>query len=192
MKILVIQTPHYDFNSATLIEGLHCLIEKGEDIQLGCTEESNYAKTDKWNYHLNDSQITTWIHEADIFAVTSNQGVREDLLNNTDRVVYIDGEDTYPYKKDPSNYVLYFKREMRLSEEHVDNVRPFPFGIERRYYQQYSPDIQKDVFLSCMFGPHDDYKPWRKWIEQTCANLSSTKVNYDNDNEQNIEKRELK
>lgn len=175
MKILVIQTPEYDFCSATLIEGLHCLIEEGQDIELVTSEYGNYGQTNQWNYCVDDeAKLIKCGNEADIVVVTSNRNVKEFLVQDSwkDKLVFIDGEDTYPNIKDPSNYVLYFLREMRLSEYHADNVRPFPFGIERRYYQcmphNFSEaELSKDIPVSCMFGPHDDMKPWRRWIEST-------------------------
>lgn len=173
MKILVVQTPHYDFCSASLIEGLEELERRNIIDKLMCSERSNYANIPgKHNYHCdNDDELIKFGKEADLIIMTSNQGVKEHIIDEINRrevTVYIDGEDTSPYRKEPHNFPLYFKREMLLSEEHPDNIRPFPFAAENRYFaygkMNMKPDDKK-INVACMFGPHDDMKHWRVGIE---------------------------
>jgi len=173
--ILVIQTPHYDFCSASLIQGLIELKRLGEDIEIKCVETSNYAEVkDKYTYADFDDKFLKKCAKTDHFLciLTSNNNVQEHIaeqINRPENTIYIDGEDTSPYKKKPEDFPLYFKREMMLDIEHPHNVRPFPFAAENRYFnlQRFGIRSWKDKTfnVSCMFGPHDDTKPWRRVIE---------------------------
>ena len=170
MKILVIQSPNYDFNAATLIQGLHNCIENGALHKLICAERSNYAALDGYYsyYEPDENTIKKYAISADLIILCSNNNVKEYLAFDTGRddIIYMDGEDTHPYKKDPNNFALYFKREMRLNLDHPNNVWPFPFACEDRYFLPFRFDDKK-FSVACMFGPHDDTKPWRSEI-QTC------------------------
>jgi len=169
IKILIIQSPHYDFSGATLIEGLHILQAKGE-VEVFTAESSNYASGLDYSHQLaNDADILQYGREtADLVVKTSNQAVRSDLVESIDRpekTVFIDGEDTHPYIEDPKKYPLYFKREMRLDVDHPKNVKPFPFAIENRYIHNPNEWEDRKFDVACMFGPHDSTKPWRREIE---------------------------
>jgi len=185
MKILIIQSPYYDFCSSTLIEGLIDL-SKEKDIELLCSEESNYAKTSKYNFCCEDEQdLISFGEKADIIVLCSNNGVKEYLIERIRasilKTVYLDGEDTSPYKKDPVNFVLYFKREMLKSIIHPGNVISFPFAAENRYFNKSKNKsfdelwFSKNIDFSCMFGPHDEMKPWRKRIEEKLLELQLEK-----------------
>lgn len=172
MKILVVQTPHYDFCAASLIEGLNDLEIAGEVDELYCAEASNYGANG-----LKGSQAVLDHYEAkqyakdkaDVVIVTSNNNVKEDIVDglaDKSKVVYIDGEDVFQYKKNPHDFALYFKRELRKEGMVVHpNVRPFPFAAEKRYFR-YKSWFDKKYAVSCMFGPHDETKPWRTDIEK--------------------------
>lgn len=177
-KVLVIQSPHYDFNASTLIEGLVTLENKNE-VEFHCTETSNYGfKHLGYDNSLTEEEAIEYGKEADIIALCSNNSVKEHICDKIcmpEKTVYIDGEDTSPYKKNPEDFVLYFKREMLKSIEHPDNVKPFPFGCENRYF--YAEKLSNEMFnkksfnVACMFGVHDDTKPDRRWIEQTLIDM---------------------
>lgn len=174
MQILIVQSPHYDFNAATLIQGLinTNILDEENKLILGSVESSNYASDIK----LEPEDVGHFANDSDIIFLCSNQGVQEHYLNNInnwkERVVYIDGEDVYDFNRDPDDFLLYFKREKRLSVHHKENVRPMPFAIEDRYYRCF-PLWEDGSFykrkwnLSCMFGPHDNTKPWRSEIERS-------------------------
>jgi len=133
-----------------------------------CAERSNYAELDGYYSHYEEDEnvIKKFAMSADLIILCSNNNVKEYLAFDTGRtdIVYIDGEDTHPYKKDPKDFAIYFKREMRLDQEHSDNVKPFPFACEDRYFTPFNPKDKK-FNVACMFGPHDDTKPWRTDIE---------------------------
>lgn len=186
MQILVIQSPHYDFNAATLIQGLINLKLSNDEwanLQLGAVEQSNYAIGHIIDISLPEEDIVPYGRDSDIIFLCSNNGVRENLLDQivttedyNKKVVYVDGEDVHQFKKNPENFLLYFKREMRLDQQHADNVRPMPFASEDRYFQQYHSIeggqmlenfSSRRYSLTCMFGPHDNSKPWRQTIEET-------------------------
>ena len=184
MKILVVQTPHYDFCAASLIEGLNDLEIAGEVEELYCTEASNYGANG-----LKGSQAVLELYEAKQFAkdqaglviITSNNDVKENILEDIadkSKFVYIDGEDVFQYKKNPHDFALYFKRELRKEGMVVHpNVKPFPFAAEKRYFLRKSW-YDKKYSVSCMFGPHDTTKPWRTDIEKalSAANLKDSLI----------------
>ena len=190
MKILIIQTSEYDFCSASLIEGLNCLIAKGVKVEIKCSERSNYAATKYWNFcDTNSDSLQNFGDESDFVLITSNNGVKEGLIKSSweDKLVYLDGEDKYIYNRKPEDYLIYFKREMRINQEHEHNVFPFPFAAENRYFH-IKPDfenfhIHRNISVCCMFGPHDSTKPWRKNIEDKLIEMniqnSFIKNNYD-------------
>ena len=132
MKILVIQSPHYDFNAATLIQGLHNCIENGALHKLICAERSNYAELDGYYsyYEPDENTIKKYAISADLIILCSNNNVKEYLAFDTGRddIIYMDGEDTHPYIKDPNNFALYFKREMRLNLDHPNNQLLFVYS----------------------------------------------------------------
>jgi len=166
MKIFIIQTPYYDFNSATLIQGLR-KYSIYFNVEIKCSEKSNYASIPGSDFSVSENEITKNVEEADIVVITSNQGVKYqyvDLEKYRNKTVFIDGNDRYLLERKTSNYALYFKREMLTRVDYEDNVFPFPFGIEDRYF--YNIKGNKNIPVSCMFGEHDDYKPWRRLIEE--------------------------
>jgi len=210
-KILIIQTPHYDFTSSNLIEGLHHLIvRRNADIEFFTTEESNYSYAyDKGllnNYTMREEEVVDYgQQEADIIVLTSNREVKLHLVNKINRpekMVYLDGLDEYNLADYPSKYVCYFKREFMVGtiyeENKTNNMIPFPFGIENRYFTKFVDgdnlaihelDVsklkfpkEKDIIFSCMFGKTDDMKPWRTWISETIQGMqlkdSITKPTY--------------
>jgi hypothetical protein len=183
VKILVVGTPEYDFCAATLIEGLRCLQET-YDLEVVCSERSNYATVEgKWHTSLTDfykteQDCSDFGDDADIVIITSNKGVKEHLVKPkwVNKTVYIDGEDLPDYRKSPKEYMLYFKREMLRDRKHKNNVLPFPFAAERRYFR--FPDKEfneiwerKNKDVTCMFGPHDSTKPWRTTIEEALKRM---------------------
>ena len=169
MKILVIQSPHYDFNAATLIQGLHNCIINGAPHELMCTERSNYAELDGYYSHYEEDEnvLKKFAISADLIILCSNNNVKEYIAFDTGRddIVYVDGEDVHENKKNPMDFRFYFKREMRLNKKHHWNVHPFPFACEDRYFSAFKP-LEKKFSVACMFGPHDNTKPWRTNIEE--------------------------
>mgnify|MGYP001608225109 CR=1 FL=1 len=186
IKILIVQTPFYDYSSSTIIEGLHCLKQKGEDIEFYCVENSNYAvfteqskddpeKMIAYNYKCTEDFARSFgKYSADLIITTSNTSVRKDIVEyiaRRDKTIFIDGEDKWENKNLPTEFPLYFKREMRRDIEHPPNVRPFPFGAERRYFRYKGDWSQKRFTVSCMFGPNDKYKTFRVPIEQRLKDM---------------------
>jgi len=213
-KILIIQTPHYDFTTSNLIEGLHHLItRRKEDIELFTTEESNYSYAYNLgllnNYTMKEEEVVEYgQQEADIIVLTSNRDIKLNLvkkINRPEKMVYLDGLDEYNLADYPHKYVCYFKREFIVGtiydENKTDNMIPFPFGIENRYFTKYVDgdnlaihelDVsklkfpkEKDIMFSCMFGKTDKMKPWRTWISNTIQGMalknSVTSAVYGND-----------
>lgn len=179
MKILIIQTSEYDFCAASLIEGLSSLIAKGAEVEMRCSEKSNYATTRYANYYSEESSsLQKFGDEADFVLITSNNGVKEDLVKDSwrDKLIYLDGEDKYIYHRKAEDYLIYFKREMRLNQEHPANVHPFPFAAENRYFYV-KPifddfNLVRDISVCCMFGAHDATKPWRQVIEKKLVDIN--------------------
>ena len=175
MKILIIQSPNYDFQQSSLIEGLSELSKKDSSLIFKCTETSNYALTQEDN-HIIDSDVISYGKGSDLIVLCSNNEVKEYLLELIDpehkKIVYLDGEDSPLYRRNPSDFIYYFKREMLLEADHKKNVYPFQFGAEKRYFKQHQ---EKEFFLTCMFGPHDDTKSWRKDIEFKLLKMNISK-----------------
>ncbi len=176
MKLLIIQTPEYDFCVATLIEGLSLYTLVNDDVEFMCSEKSNYAQE---NWTQNENEIISYGKSADYIILTSNNRVREYLIEQIDpehkKTIYLDGEDVSYFKKNPVDFIFYFKRELMLTETMVnENVFCFPFAAELRYFSEVNFDKlweSKDIDLICSFGPHDNTKPWRQEIENTLSSM---------------------
>jgi hypothetical protein len=88
MKIICIQSPTFDYLTATLIQGLQ---------QLGHTiiasENSNYANKTSTN------QIKSAIETADLVIAFSNKDVNYSLLAKSDNPnqIFVDGSDTQEF-----------------------------------------------------------------------------------------------
>ena len=163
MKILVIQTPHYDALSSTLIQGLKKLELKNQIEEVRCVEDSNYSN-DKMSF----GEALRYGRKSDLIVLTSNNGVQEDLIKSIDRMektVYLDGEDYGDLKKNPSDFPLYLKKEKRLSETHPKNVIALPIAIEDRFLLPFDFD-KKNMEVVCMLGLCGNTKPWRTEIEE--------------------------
>ena len=164
MKILCIHPPHFDHSFATLSEGLKEL-KKEQEIEIKWTAKSNYADE---KHILSDGEAIEFGKEANLILVTSNNGVKHHIheaIGDYSKTIYIDGEDSYQYRENPSRFAVYFKREMRLeTDHHLSNVVPLPFAAESRYFY-WKEGTEKELDLSCTFGPSDDSKPWRPKIE---------------------------
>ncbi len=180
LKILVIQSKFYDFCQSSLIEGLHELSLQNK-VKFYCTEQSNYSKVEgQYDHTLYDDNVAVKFGKdiADLIILCSNQEAKDGIAESIfrpDKTIFVDGEDFSKYRKNTEHFALYFKREMLLSLEHPSNVKPFPFAIENRYFFKSHDEIlnnikNKNIYLACMFGPHDETKPDRIWIENTLKN----------------------
>jgi hypothetical protein len=127
MKIVCIQSPYYDYLTATIIEGLQ---ELGHEII--ASENSNYATKNP------DIKVKKAMESADLIIVFSNYDVRRYLVEDIKNpmIVYVDGSDSQDFSI-PSNILFkaVFKRELHKFWEPIPNnlIFPMPFAIERRY-----------------------------------------------------------
>ena len=167
-KILFINNPHYNHSSATLLEGL---IENKEeyDLELYCTTPYNYAMIkNKWDYVVYSKDAVEKLVDICDVVVLVNDGYSPKAAVpfevRKEKGVYLDSNDHADYLDSPINYKFYLKREMRMNEEHLENVFPFWFAAENRYYFG-GKDFEtlwknKKTSLACMMGI-DKMKPWR-------------------------------
>lgn len=140
MRIVYVNTPAYDYLTATLIEGLN---ELGHELV--CTEASNYGRA------LPDDKVLALAESADLIVVGSNAGVRHHLLQGVSnpRLIFVDGGDGAQFDVPPSlRFKAVFKRELCREDRAVGPnhaVFPLPFAAERRYF---TPPVAKDILVS--------------------------------------------
>jgi hypothetical protein len=148
VKILYITTPIYDFLTATIVEGLNKLAEE-MPIQLVTTAFSNYAKMSQvWRR----SRIYQERRTFDLTILGTNIGTDVELfwdIARRERSICIDGSDSPIFSYSPSEFALYFKRE--LYQPASDNIRPCPFAIEQRWLSPVKSNFR--YFLAACFGP---------------------------------------
>ncbi|MBF0159879.1 MAG: glycosyltransferase family 1 protein [Magnetococcales bacterium] len=168
MRILYVNTPLYDFLTATLIEGLK---ELGHQVLT--TESANYGTK------IEDREVAAVAESADLIIVGSNVGVRSELIHqvNNPRRVLVDGSDYQSFwicESRPVPFKMTFKRELSrcyLTAEQ-EHVFPLPFAAEKRYFC-YNGE-HKDLlisFLATMTG-----NPWRLSVHQRLLNLKNQLV----------------
>ena len=197
MKILVICSPCYDFSVSNLIEGFIQIKRKNNNFDFRVTERSNYSYAYNMgllhDYSIMNKDAIDYGKEADLIVLTSNRFVKENIekiINRREKTVFLDGIDEEGLYRNPKEFPLYFKREMMVFNEYdYDNIIPFPFAAENRYFtchvngnleEIYNLDINKIEFkfdhkninLSCMFGKTDKRKQWRNWVKETIKNMN--------------------
>ncbi|MDR1997307.1 MAG: hypothetical protein LBQ83_03185 [Candidatus Margulisbacteria bacterium] len=125
MKIVYLNTPIYDYLTATLIEGL---TQNGNEVY--CAENSNYGVS------FPEKELLKQAENADIIIIGSNQGVKYNLLDKiiNPQKVYVDGSDFQILENPEISARLIFKREYN-SRLYGPNktVYPLPFGAEKRF-----------------------------------------------------------
>tara|TARA_R110000744_G_scaffold46571_4_gene102907 strand:+ start:2703 stop:3674 length:972 start_codon:yes stop_codon:yes gene_type:complete len=171
-KILIFNQDHYNHCNATLIEGL--IKNKEEyDLQIFCSTSNNYATVrGSWDHTIYDPEMLKKIYDiADIIVLPNGITLNPhayDLSVLKDKGVFLDTNDFCGDVESPEKYKLYLKREMRVDKGYAENVFPYCFGAEDRYF--YGGTNFKDIWnkkhldLVCMMGI-DDEKPWRKEIQ---------------------------
>ena len=99
--------------------------------------------------------------EYDLLIEFSNRSVNSSLtkyLSATQNLspIYINGEDfldDHAYNRewdcfrDPKNYKLYFRREMRPFYKKMANEYPLPFGVYPKYLEHYNPNKNGDFIF---------------------------------------------
>jgi hypothetical protein len=139
MKIICIQSPTFDYLTATLIQGLQ---------QLGHTiiasENSNYANKTSTN------QIKSAIETADLVIAFSNKDVNYSLLAKSDNPnqIFVDGSDTQEFIV--PNFIRFkaiFKREINRYwiNKFEEPIFPLPFAAEDRYFNSGKTKQNLDV-----------------------------------------------
>ncbi len=139
MIISYLNTPAYDYLTATLIEGL---IELGHTVYT--SELSNYG------LRLKRKDFIAEANKSDLLIIGSNRNVKYNYLNyiKNSKTVFVDGSDSsylnfnFEY---PVN--LIFKREY-LSHVNYSNqtVIPLQFAAEKRYFSK--DFVAKDIDIS--------------------------------------------
>ncbi len=168
MNILYIQSPIYDYLTATLIEGLTLL---GHRVL--CSENSNYG------IKISDDDIVEYAESADLIIVGSNHGVRSYLVQGVSnpRKVFVDGSDSQNFNIENSiRFKLIFKRELnrKYTEAEREFIYPLPFAAERRYFIGKSDIVQKDLLVT--FLANMDTNPLRYSIHQRLRNFSDPRI----------------
>ena len=180
-KILVINNSHYNHCTATLMEGL---IENKDEygLELFATTPYNYAAVkNKWDYVVYSKEVVSKLSEICDVVVFGNDVFSPTIISDEvkkEKGVYCDSNDYGDYLEKPSNYKFYIKRELAKNQTHLENVYPFWFAAENRYYYR-GRDFEKlwddkTIPLSCMMGI-DEMKPWRLKISDALKYSFGTK-----------------
>lgn len=167
MRIFYLNTPVYDYLSATVIEGLTLA---GHDVR--CTEAANHGR------RIDDADLVPFAHSADLVVVGSGDGVRLDLLPHihNPRLVYVDGRDQADLSLPPGvQAAAVFKRELSATYAYdpAGRVEPLPFAAEQRYLQACQAPI-RDIAVSFLANLHTN--PLRYSIAVRLAALGRADV----------------
>jgi len=167
MKSVFIISPfHYCHCVATLVEGL-----QKSGIKVFSNTSHNYVKNQLFNI---DTAIKV-AEKCDV-VVLAHSALEEKykeillpLVNSVRVDVFLDGSDNKEYEAQPSDYKLYLKREYLGTTE--NNVHPFLFGIEDRYFAHTNKTHQeiwsnKIDDLVCIMSACEK-RPWRFDIIQS-------------------------
>lgn len=186
MKILVVNCIPYDYTVATLIEGLILYREEHEEFDFRCTETSNYGKSHYGDFVCKGDSVSYANNEADFVILTSNNPNPQlaNVFNNIldpRKLIFLDGCDESAIYTNPNQFYLYFKRELTNKDwKENENVLPFTFGAEMRYFPfplvpnsyGFSADAyferiwdQKNILAACLFGEGAE-KPMRAIIRK--------------------------
>ena len=139
MDIAFLNTPVYDYLTATLIEGLK---ELGHKVYT--SENSNYGN------FLSRKKFIAFANKSDMFLIGSNIFVKYDYLKyiNNKKTIYIDGSDSSLININFTHPInLLFKREYLKNCFLKENlIFPLPFAAEKRYFK--NNQIIKDIDIS--------------------------------------------
>lgn len=133
LQVLYLNTPFYDFLTATLLEGLNQLEADGR-VRVVAREASNYAPRGRvWPR----DKILRERRGFDAVILGTNKEVDTELFEAMPEIplrLCVDGADEPGFAHDPSRFHAYFKRELR-PEDWRPGVHPCPFAIERRWWR---------------------------------------------------------
>jgi hypothetical protein len=165
MRIVYLNTPIYDYLTATLIEGLN---ELGQEVI--CSEASNYGRS------VPEPELLRQAEEADLIVVGSNAGVRHHLLQGVanPRKVFVDGMDSAAFDVPTAiRFKAVFKRELnrQIRGAPGDGIHPLPFAAEKRYFV--APP-NKDILVS--FIANMNTNPLRHSVHLRLQNLQNPAI----------------
>lgn len=172
-NILILNQDHYNHVNATLIEGLS-KIKDEYDIKLYCNSPHNYSYApNKHDYTIYDMSIFERLWDkCDIIVMPNNFVINSDSIDLkvlNEKGVYLDTNDYAENLSDPEHFPLYLKREYALKDRYHENVFPFCFGAEDRYFYGGQNFLkiweEKNSSLACMMGL-GDHRPWRTIIQR--------------------------
>ena len=162
MRIVFVNTPIYDYLTATLIEGLS---ELGQEVV--CSEASNYGRA------LPDAELVQHAEQADLIVVGSNAAVRHHLLQGVvnPRKVFVDGSDFAGFEVPAAiRFKAVFKRELcrQTRGAQAGEVHALPFAAEKRYF---TAPQSKDILVS--FIANMNTNPLRNSVHVRLQNLQN-------------------
>ena len=138
---------------------------KKNGIKVFSNTNHNYVKNQVFNVEtaIKVAEKTDAVVLAHSALEQKYKEVLSPLVNAVSVDVFLDGSDNHEYEAKPSDYKLYLKREFMGSSE--DNVHPFLFGIEDRYFAHNNKPHQeiwsnKIDDLVCIMSACDK-RPWR-------------------------------
>ncbi len=184
MKKIAVITPinKSDYLANTVLDGLIELTSVGE-LEFRMT--GNYPTPFEVNsYVLSDEDFIEYAKSADLIILawgkkSTNYALAE-KIGMWNKTVFVDGSELGKdnrFNIDIQDQVMkgtydgigaidqtmlekcrrYFRRE----KPYRNGILSFPFGIERRYGEHYSPEIKKDIDFVCIFG-QENYPKMRK------------------------------
>ena len=165
MRIVFVNTPIYDYLTATLIEGLS---ELGQEVV--CSEASNYGRA------LPDAELVQHAEQADLIVVGSNAAVRHHLLQGVvnPRKVFVDGSDFAGFEVPAAiRFKAVFKRELcrQTRGAQAGEVHALPFAAEKRYF---TAPQSKDILVS--FIANMNTNPLRNSVHVRLQNLQNPAI----------------
>ncbi len=166
MRILSIISPHYDYLTATLMEGLQ---ELGHEII--SSENSNYTQSTP------DRKLRKLSESADLIIVGSNKKVRTELIEDSDNPnkIFIDGTDGQEFCVYPHIlFKMVFKRELNKcwNNSTGEPIFPLPFAAEKRYFCN-TPNKRSTKVL---FAANMKVNPMRYSIHQRLTNRNDPDI----------------
>jgi preprotein translocase subunit Sss1 len=181
-----------DYLVNTVIDGLS-ILEKENKIEWSVSSLSYKNINIKDNNRLNSKQdFINSAKQADIILLFwSKSGIDLDLIEQVgcfNKTIFIDGSELGRNKRLDKDIVQklnnltwegqgkiyqdllnkcagYFRRE----KPYINGIKPFPFGIERKYIG-WNENIVKDIDFVCIFG-QEQYPPLRKKVRKILENF---------------------
>lgn len=188
---IILPDNNKDYLANLILDGFRCL-EHTKEYSVRISPRF-IAITDYSDWELDDNAFLEFAKKADLIIFIHAKYTSKNLVEKIglwDKTICVDGDEVGKnnrYDFSIQNNLLngtyrglgaiqydllkkckqYFRRE----KPYINNIIPFPFGIENRFIK-YIPNQEKDIDFTCIFG-QDEYPLMRKYATEILENYCS-------------------